>query len=133
MKKAIKKYYIYQIQKKSDDKIVYIGITSNLLNRWRNHIDKTGYFNKEEFYLTYLKTYVIKKYALLYEEKLQLKNNLETDKVKKANNAIIGRLKANLPKTCPHCGVISSGVGYYRRHGNYCKSITIMSSTYVKD
>jgi|688.fasta_scaffold2730588_1 hypothetical protein len=91
MKADKEKYIVYQIYQTSDDKVVYVGVTKNMYNRWRNHIDKTGKFNNIDYYFRQIKIYKIKKYARKYEEKLQIKYNLETDISKIHSHAIKAR------------------------------------------
>lgn len=58
-------------------------------------------------------------------------NNGHLDKVR--NPSAGGKISSSITKECPHCKHIGKMPSIFRHHFNNCKSITIMSSTYVKD
>jgi predicted GIY-YIG superfamily endonuclease len=117
---------VYKIEEIKNKKIVYIGESKDLYKRWSWHTNKYGKFNKEEYKISIIKNFIDRKDARQFESQLKLKYGLELTEIERVKKRNCGKEKgskivSNKTYTCPKCGIISNGIGYFRWHGDKCK------------
>jgi len=114
-------FYVYEIREKITNKVIYIGETPKLIQRWKKHISVQGNFNNKMHYMNVLENewvFANRKDAIRYQIDLQKYFGFETETEKRRRKALKDQ---SVKSICPYCNIKGKGTVMQRWHFNNCK------------